>query len=178
MFDMEDRRLIKQWYVLHTRSRHESVVADGLLKKSMEIFLPKIRVRSTRRDRKLMIHVPLFPGYVFLKTDLHPHTHLDVVKTAGVVRLIGTQHGPVPVAEDTIASLKIMVASDMPIVTGHRLQPGDRVLVVNGPLTGVIGTFARYRNQGRVVVHIEALGQFAGVDVQENDVEVLPPILG
>ncbi len=174
---MEDRRLLRQWYVLHTRSRHEVVVTDGLAKKSMEVFLPKIRVRSARRDRKVMIHVPLFPGYVFLKTDLHPHTHLEIVKTAGVVRLIGTQHGPVPVAENTIESLKIMVTSEMPIVTGHRLQPGDRVMVVNGPLTGVIGTFARYRNQGRVVVNIEALGQYAGVDVQAEDVEVLPPIL-
>lgn len=173
---MEDRRLLKQWYVLHTRSRHESVVADGLLKKSMDVFLPKIRVRSTRRDRRVMIHIPLFPGYVFLKTDLHPHTHLEVVKTAGVVRLIGTQQGPVPVAEDTIASLKIMVASEMPILTGNRLQPGDRVVVVNGPLTGVIGTFVRYRNQGRVVVNIEALGQFAGVEVQDTDIEKLPAI--
>jgi len=173
---MEDRRLMRQWYVLHTRSRHESVVSDGLSKKSMEVFLPRIKVRSTRRDRRVMIHVPLFPGYVFLKTDLHPHTHLEIVKTAGVVRLIGTHQGPVPVAEDTIASLKIMVASELPIVTGNRLQPGDQVLVVNGPLTGVIGTFARYRNQGRVVVNIEALGQFAGVEVQDTDIEILPAI--
>jgi len=174
---MEDRRLLRQWYVLHTRSRHESVVSDGLSKKSMEVFLPKIKVRSARRDRKAMIHIPLFPGYVFIKTDLHPHTHLEVVKTAGVVRLLGTHQGPVPVAEETIASLKIMVAAEMPIITGQRLQPGDRVMVVIGPFAGVIGTFVRYRNQGRVVVNIEALGQFAGVDVQEEDIEILPPIL-
>lgn len=167
---------MRQWYVLHTRSRHESVVTDGLSKKSMEVFLPRIKVRSPRRDRRVMIHVPLFPGYVFLKTDLHPHTHLEIVKTAGVVRLIGTQQGPVPVAEDTIASLKIMVASELPIDTGNRLQPGDRVVVVNGPLTGVTGTFVRYRNQGRVVVNIEALGQFAGVEVQDTDIEILPAI--
>ena len=173
---MENRRLMKLWYVLHTRSRHENVVTEGLSNKNMHVFLPMVKVRSTRRDRKVMIHVPLFPGYVFLKTDLHPHTHLEIVKTAGVVRLIGTQQGPVPVAEDTIASLKIMVASEMPIVTGNRLQPGDRVVVVNGPLTGVVGTFVRYRNQGRVVVNIEALGQFAGVEVQDTDIETLPAI--
>jgi transcription elongation factor/antiterminator RfaH len=174
---MEDRRLLRQWYVLHTRSRHESVVSDGLSKKALEVFLPKVKVRSKRRDRKAMVHVPLFPGYVFVKTDLHPHHHLEVVKTFGVVRLIGTQQGPVPVAEETIASLKIMVAAEMPIITGQRLQPGDRVMVVNGPFAGVIGTFVRYRNQGRVVVNIEALGQFAGVEVPEEDLEILPPIL-
>jgi transcription termination/antitermination protein NusG len=175
--DMEDRRLLRQWYALHTKSRHEGVVNEGLSKKSMEVFLPRVKVRSARKDRKAMIHIPLFPGYLFIKTDLHPHTHVEILKTIGVVRLIGSKQGPVPVTEETIGSLKIMLAAEMPIATGHRLQKGDRVLVVNGPLAGITGTFVRYRSQGRVVVNIEALGQFAGVDVSEEDIEILPPIL-
>ena len=70
----------RQWYVLHTKSRFENVVNDGLNKKTIEVFLPKIKVRSKRRDRKLMINVPLFPGYVFVKSDLHPDNHLEIVK--------------------------------------------------------------------------------------------------
>lgn len=173
----EEIRLTPQWYVLHTRSRHEGVVHEGLLKKSMEVFLPRVKVRSTRRDRKAMMHIPLFPGYLFIRTDLQPHTHVEVLKTTGVVRLIGTSQGPVPVPAETIHSLMIMVASEKPITTGYRLRPGDRVLVVRGPFAGVTGTFARYRNQGRVIVTIEALGQYASVDVDEEDVEILPPIL-
>ena len=165
------------WYVLHTKSRFENVVHDGLLKKNIEVYLPKIKVQSKRRDRRLMIRVPLFPGYVFVKTDLHPYQHLDIVKTVGAVRLIGTKDGPVPVPEDTIESLKIMVSVDQPILTGNRLKKGDRVMVLNGPLAGVTGTFVRYRGKGRVVVNIEALGQYAGVDVDENDVERVPDIL-
>ena len=165
------------WYVLHTKSRFENVVHDGLLKKNIEVYLPKIKVQSKRRDRRLMIRVPLFPGYVFVKTDLHPYQHLDIVKTVGAVRLIGTKDGPVPVPEDTIESLKIMVSVDQPILTGNRLKKGDRVMVLNGPLAGVTGTFVRYRGKGRVVVNIEALGQYAGVEVDENDVERVPDIL-
>jgi transcription elongation factor/antiterminator RfaH len=165
------------WYVLHTKSRFESVVHDGLLKKNIEVYLPKINVQSKRRDRRLMIRIPLFPGYVFVKTDLHPYQHLDIVKTVGAVRLIGTKDGPVPVPEDTIESLKIMVSVDQPITTGNRLKKGDRVMVLNGPLAGVTGTFVRYRGKGRVVVNIDALGQYAGVDVDENDVERVPEIL-
>ena len=165
------------WYVLHTKSRFENVVHDGLLKKNIEVYLPRIKVQSKRRDRRLMIRVPLFPGYVFVKTDLHPYHHLDIVKTVGAVRLIGTKDGPVPVPEDTIESLKIMVSVDQPILTGNRLKKGDRVMVLNGPLAGVTGTFVRYRGKGRVVVNIEALGQYAGVDVDENDVERVPDIL-
>lgn len=165
------------WYVLHTKSRFENVVQDGLFKKKIEVYLPKIKIPSRRRDRRMMIQVPLFPGYVFVKTDLNPHRHLEIVKTVGAVRLIGTKDGPVPVPVDTIESLKIMISSDQPIATGSRLRKGDPVMVLNGPFAGVTGTFIRYRGKGRVLVHIEALGQYAGVDVDENDVERMPGIL-
>jgi transcription elongation factor/antiterminator RfaH len=174
---MKDRKLERLWYALHTKSRHEKVVNDLLLKKSVEAYLPLVTVRSKRRDRKVMIRVPLFPGYVFVKTDLHPNSHLEVVKTAGAVRLLGNQQGPIAVPDQTIDSLQIMVDSNHPVTTGHRLKTGDKVMVVFGPFTGVVGTFVRYGGKGRVIVNIEALGQYAGVEVSEDDIEVIPKIL-
>ena len=174
---MNDPRLERQWYVLHTKSRHEKVVNDLLLKKSVEAYLPIITVSSKRKDRKAMIRVPLFPGYIFVKTDLHPDSHLEVVKTVGAVRLIGTKLQPVPVPDETIESLQIMIDSNNPVTTGHRLNAGDKVMVVYGPFTGVVGTFARYGGKGRVIVNIEALGQYAGVEVSEEYIEIIPKIL-
>ena len=174
---MEDRRLNRLWYVLHTKSRFENVVHGGLGKKSIEVFLPKITVRSKRRDRKAMIRIPLFPGYLFVKTDLAPESHLEIVKTAGAVRLIGSKHEPVSVPEETIDSLKIMVVGDHSVTTGSDLKKGDKVLVVGGPFVGVSGTFVRYGGKGRVVVNIEALGQYAGVEVSEDEIEIIPKIL-
>jgi len=164
------------WYVLHTKSRFENVVNDGLINKSMEAFLPKVQVRSKRRDRKAMITVPLFPGYLFVKTDLSPHNHLEIVKTTGAVRLIGTKNGPVPVSQTAIESLKIIVEGNNQVSTGYRLKNGDRVIVVSGPFAGVSGIFVRYRGQERVVVNIEALGQYASVEVHKDDVEILSEI--
>jgi transcription termination/antitermination protein NusG len=170
-------KLTYSWYVLHTKSRFENVVNEGLIKKSIEVFLPKIQVKSKRRDRKAMIRVPLFPGYLFVKSDLNPYEHLEIVKTVGAVRLIGNKEGPIPVPSDTIKSLEIMVGGDNTVITGTHLKKGDRVVVVYGPFAGVIGTFIRYRGKGRVIVDIQALGQFAGVDVSEEDIEKLPDIL-
>ncbi len=169
--------LVQSWYVLHTKSRFENVVHKGLISKSLEVFLPKIQVKSKRRDRKVMIRVPLFPGYIFVKTDLNPYEHIEIVKTTGAVRLVGSREGPVPVPMEAVESLKIMVAGDNLISTGKRFKKGDKVIVVAGPFTGVSGTFVRYRGKERVVVHIDALGQFAAVDVNEEDVEILPKIL-
>jgi transcription elongation factor/antiterminator RfaH len=174
---MKLSNLTYSWYVLHTKSRFENVVNEGLIKKSIEVFLPKVQVKSKRRDRKAMIRVPLFPGYLFVKSDLNPNEHLEIVKTVGAVRLIGNKDGPIPVPSDTIKSLEIMVGGNNPVITGTRFKKGDRVIVVYGPFAGVIGTFARYKGKGRVIVNIEALGQFAGVDVSEEDIEKLHEIL-
>ncbi|MDP6395994.1 MAG: UpxY family transcription antiterminator [Desulfobacterales bacterium] len=167
----------RSWYVLHTKSRFENVVNEGLIKKSMEVFLPKIQVSSRRQDRKLLIRVPLFPGYLFVKTDLDPYEHIEIVKTVGAVRLIGNRDGPIDVPSEAIESLKIMVRVDKPVITGTRLQKGDKVMVVVGPLAGVTGTFVHYKGKGRVIVNIKALDQFACVDVGEEDIEKLPEIL-
>jgi len=165
------------WYVLHTRSRFEQVVFDGLEKKSLETFLPKITVMSKRRDRRKKIRVPLFPGYVFTRSDLNAHERLEIVKTIGVVRLVGNKDGPISIPDEAIDSLRIMVAVDSPVETGTRFRKGDRVMVVEGPFAGVVGAFVRYRGFGRVVVAIEALGQYAAVDVPEEHVERLPDIV-
>jgi transcription antitermination factor NusG len=74
-------------------------------------------------------------------------------------------------------SLKIMVAADHPVTTGYSMKKGDKVLVIDGPFAGVTGTFVRYGGKGRVVVNIEALGQYAGIEVNEEDIEILPKIL-
>jgi len=166
----------RSWYVLHTRSRHEQVVFDGLTNKSLKAFLPKITVMSKRRDRRKKIRVSLFPGYLFIKSDLNVHERLEIVKTVGVVRIIGNKDGPLPVPDEAIDSLQIMVAGDNPVETGTRFRKGDRVMVVEGPFAGVVGTFVRYRGFMRVVVAIEALGQYAAVNVSEEDVEKLPEI--
>lgn len=171
---MNTNNLARSWYVLHTKSRFENVVNELLVKKSMEVFLPKVKVKSKRRDRKILIRIPLFPGYLFVKTDLNPYEHIEIVKTTGAVRLVGNKDCPISVAQDTIEALKIMAASDHPITTGARFKKGDRVIVIHGTFAGVTGTFVRYRGKGSVIVEVEALGQFAGVEVSEEDVEILP----
>ena len=174
---MPVKELKYSWYVFHTKSRFENVVNEGLIKKSIEVFLPKVQVRSKRRDRKVMIRVPLFPGYLFVRSNLNPYEHIEIVKTVGAVRLVGNKDGPLPVSPETVESLKIMVKGNHPVTTGTRFKKGDRVVVVYGPFTGVIGSFVRYGGKGRVIVNIDALGQFAGVDVNEEDIEILPEIL-
>jgi len=173
---MKKNKLVYSWYSLHTRSKFENVVFEGLEKKAFETFLPKIRVKSKRRDRKVMINAPLFPGYLFVKTNLNPSEHLEILKIIGAVRLLGNREGPVFVPDENIESLRIITNLDVEVVTGNLIRKGEKVIVVEGPFAGLTGIFLRYKGKGRVVVNIDTLGQSAGVEIREEDIEKLTDI--
>ncbi len=124
-----------------------------------------------------MIYKPLFPGYTFIKTNLDRYEHYGIVKAAGFVRIIGNRMGPLKVPEEAVASLKIMIATGLPVATGRRFRKKERIRVISGPFAGVMGYFSSYRGQGRVIVNIDALNQFAYVEIDEDDIEPLPEIL-
>lgn len=167
------------WFALLTRSNFEQTVYNSIIKKKIPAFLPKIKKKSTRKDRSLMIEVPLFRGYVFVKSTYTPSDQLNILKTVGAVRLLGNQTGPVPVPESQIDSLKILTSTNMDLITGANIQlkKGDLVMILEGPLAGVKGEFSRYKGKSRVVIKIDVLGQYAGVEVPEDNIEKISDFL-
>ncbi|VEN74270.1 Transcriptional antiterminator [Candidatus Desulfarcum epimagneticum] len=166
--------LSRSWHVIYTRSRFENVVLEGLRGKSMEAFLPRITVSRRRRDRRVALQVPMFPGYLFVKTDMAPSEHLEIKKTVGVVTLVGNAGGPIPVPDHAVESLQIMARADSGVATGRAVRAGSRVMVVGGPFAGVEGALVRRKGKGRVIVNIDPLDRFAGVEIDMDDIEVLP----
>jgi transcription antitermination factor NusG len=94
------------WYCIHTRSRHEDAVYQRLSDKKMQAFLPKLEVWSRRKDRRKKIQKALFPGYLFVYENLEPRRGLEILKTPGVVKILGNEAGPMPVPEIQIESIK------------------------------------------------------------------------
>jgi transcription antitermination factor NusG len=167
------------WFALLTRSNFEQTVHSCITKKKIETFLPTMKRKSRRKDRNLMIDVPLFPGYVFVRSTFEPAYQLQILKTIGAVRLLGNRSGPIPVPVTQIDSLKILTSANMDLVTGAsvQLKKGDPVMILEGPLAGLRGEFTRYKGKGRVVINIDALGQYAGVDVALDNVEKISDLL-
>lgn len=156
-----------KWYAIHTRSRFEQKVYDGIKGKSIEVFLPKIQVMSRRKDRRKKILVPLIPGYVFVNTDLNPEEYLSILQTVGVVRMIGFKSTPVPANDDEIASLMILDGTDRTVQNRDYMKKGDRIMIMEGPLKGLIGFYLHHKGEGdKVVVSIELLSRSLEVSIE------------
>ncbi|MEH0019041.1 MAG: UpxY family transcription antiterminator [Desulfobacter sp.] len=168
-----------QWFALLTRSNFEQTVYTSICKKRIDAFLPKMRKPSRRKDRKLMIETPLFPGYIFVKSTRASADQLQILKTTGAVRLLGSTQGPIPVPEQQISSLKLLTSASQDLITGSivQLKKGDPVVILEGPMAGLKGEFYRHKGSGRVIVKINLLGQYAGLEVDSNNVEKIPNLL-
>jgi len=131
------------WYVVHTRSRHEYKVNSGLVQKNLTTFLPEIELWSKRKDRKKKIFTPLFPGYIFAEAvSLDNETKLAILKTAGVVRILGKKENsePIPVPDSKIDAIRRLVNSKTEIFTMQFPREGEPARIMDGPFAGIEGT--------------------------------------
>jgi transcription antitermination factor NusG len=66
-----------------------------------------------------------------------------------------------------IQSLMILNGTDRTVQNRDYMQYGDMVMVMEGPLKGLIGFYLRHKDQGdRVVVSIELLHRSLEVDIE------------
>jgi len=160
------------WYVVHLRYRHEAKVQSGLESQGLEVFLPIVTVRSRRRDRVQLLEEPLFPGYLFVRTDLNPQAYHGIIRHQGVVRILGNKGCCTPVVPETVTSIQAVLESGRFFDAWPRLVIGRQVRVVSGPLCGAIGTILRHKpGKRRLVVGVDLLGRAIAVDLEEESVE-------
>ena len=160
------------WYVIHVRSKHEAKVEAALQHKGLEIFLPRITVRSRRQDRRVQLQVPLFPGYLFVHTDLEPSNYHKIIGHHGVVRFLGINSHPTPVYSPKVESIKAIVQSDRPYYPWAYLGQGRQVRIMEGPLAGTIGIILRRKEKLRhLVVAVELFQRSVAVELEDEAVE-------
>lgn len=158
------------WYVVHTRSRHEYKVNTRLIQKNLTTFLPEIESWSKQKDRKKKILSPLFPGYVFAEAPiLDNETKLTILKTAGVVRILGKKENsePVPVPDNKINAIRSFVNSKTEIFTLQFPREGEPARIIDGPFAGIEGTVVKRNVEKELfVVSIELLQRSVAIKLK------------
>jgi transcription termination/antitermination protein NusG len=160
------------WYSIYVQCRHEARVESALQHKGVEVFLPRVTSLSRRRDRRLLVKVPLFPGYLFVRTDLDSYGYREILRAPGIVRVLGLNGSPTPVYPETIESVMAIVDSDQPFYPWPYLKAGSLVRVVDGPLAGVVGVILeRKEKKRRLIVSVELFHRSVAVELDEEGVE-------
>ena len=164
--ELEDRDI--HWYAAYTRANHEKRIAQELVRRSVEHYLPLYESVRKWKDRRVRLQMPLFPGYIFVRLALRDR--LRVLEVPGVARLVGFHGQPTPVPEEDLEAVRTCLAGHRRVEPHRYIQRGQRVRVISGPLTGLSGIVVRQRNSTRFVISLELLKRSVAVELEAADV--------
>lgn len=155
------------WYALRTRARHEKRTHDLLQAAGHESFAAVARVERTWSDRTCRVGMPLFAGYIFVRTALSRIG--DVLRWPGAVDLVRTDGVPAPVRGEEMASVMRLAhgvdeTGRIPCDVDY-LEPGARVRVEGGPFDGMVGRLLGERGRNQVAIRLDALRLARAVSV-------------
>jgi len=161
------------WFAVKVRSGHEKRTATVLHYKGYEWFLPLYRCQRRWSDRMKELDLPLFPGYLFCRFDVC--NRLPILKTTGVLGIVGLGRTPIPVETREISALESIVKAGAPVQPWPFLEVGRQVRIEHGALRGLEGIVLDCKTQCRLVVSVTLLQRSVAVEIGRDWVSVLPP---
>ena len=164
----QPQALGSSWYAIYTRPRHEKRVAEQLTERHLESCLPLCGEVHRWKDRMKEVFLPLFPGYVFVRTGLD--NRQQILRLPGVVRFVGFGGTPVPIPESQVEALRHAMRSGIPFERHYYLQVGQYVKVCRGPLQGTAGILVRCKGAHRLVLSIDIIQRSIAVEVEVSEV--------
>jgi transcription antitermination factor NusG len=162
---------MENWYAVHTRARHERVVAQRLIEQGVTTFLPLVTEVHRWSDRRKSVELPLFGCYVFVRLAPTGEERLRILRIDGVFKFVGTRGLGTPIAEAQINAVRTLIGQQVPWTAHPFLQIGQRVRVRGGALDGVEGILLSRNEDNTLVVSIDAIQRSMAVRIQGYDVE-------
>lgn len=160
------------WYAVSTRSRQEKVAASMLDSFGVPNFLPLTSEKRQWSDRKQVVTVPLFPGYLFVRIPKLRELQLLVLKVPGIVSFIGNHNGAQAIPDAEIDAVRIVTLHRVPCKPCPLPEAGTRVRIVRGVLAGIEGTLVRSGSDKNLVLSVEMIQQSIAMRVDSLDIEL------
>lgn len=161
------------WYALHTRSRHEKLVAQRLSEGGIQTFLPLVTETHRWSDRKKTVQLPLFSCYVFAKAAPQRLDRLSPARLEGVLGIVGRRGEGTPIPDAQIEAVRFVVERALPWSSHPFLKIGQRVRVRGGALEGLEGILVSRSGNHTLVISVNALERSLAVRVEGYQVEAI-----
>ena len=161
-----------RWYAVYTWARHEKAVARHFEERGLTYFLPLYQAVHRWNKRSSRVSLPLFPGYVFVRTAVRER--IQPLQVPGVLHYAGSGVTPTPIADDEIEALRKILISGKEVGPHPYLSAGNPVQIVAGPLTGLRGIVQRTKAGNRFVLSVETIRQSIAVELDGFQIASVP----
>ena len=162
----------KRWLAAYVTMHHEKKVRDHRTSLKIANFLPVPTEIRQWSDRKKKVERVLIPMMIFVNVDTEEQQR--VVRLPSIIRylVLRGEHQPSEIPPSQMNSFKFMLDnSDNQVdFSSNNLQPGEKVRVIKGSLTGLEGELVDIDGKSKIAIRIEQLG-CAVVELKASSIE-------
>lgn len=159
------------WYALHVITGKELDIKRYLIEGGIDSFAPRRKLRERKFGEWQNVERILFPGYVFVKTNMHEKIYYKLTSVSGVINILkGASENPTPIDEEEM-KLVFRFASDKDLVEISDIifDDNQRIKVISGPLQGYEGNILKVeRRRFRAKVNFTIAGKEKIVELGIN----------
>ena len=157
---------MKYWLVATYKINEIKRVESNLTNQSFDYYLPKIITRKNNRNPKEEV---MFPGYIFINTDIDRYS--SVKYTKGIKNVVKFGDNFSHMTNEEIKSIRSVEKSSRlePLVSKIRI--GQEVNIKSGSFKGNIAKICSLPSKKRVGILLHILGSFKRIDISEKDLK-------
>ncbi|HEX9513246.1 MAG TPA: UpxY family transcription antiterminator [Puia sp.] len=145
------------WYLIYTKPRHEKKVSQRLTEMNINSFLPTRKILRNWHDRKKYVDEPLFPSYIFIYLN-DMQNYYEGIDAEGALYYVRSGKEISRVSDSVIDGIKLVANKGENIeVSSNSFQPGRRLVISQGALTGLSCEVIRFDNKQKLLVRVELL---------------------
>ena len=170
----------RRWYVIHTYSGYEDVVAKNLKQRienlSMEdkifnVLVPKEKKIRIKNGKRKVIEEKIYPGYILVEMVVTDDSWYVVRNTPRVTGFIGAGTTPVPVKEKEINNLRSRIGVEEPKYK-IKFKKDDLVKIVDGPFKDLEGKVDEIDlERGKIKVLVNMFGRDTPVELDSLQIK-------
>ena len=155
----------KRWYVALVRMHHEKKVAERLNKMGIENFVPVQQELHQWSDRRKMVESvsaasDVYKRQVFVHVDAKERKEVLSFSTVSRYMVMRGESSPTIIPDEQMARFRFMLdySKDVISMNSAPLARGEKVRVIKGPLTGLVGELVTVDGKSKIAVRLNMLG--------------------
>jgi transcriptional antiterminator NusG len=121
------------------------------------VFLPlrnHVRIYGKKRES---VQLPLFPGYLFVYMSAGLNARVKILRTTGVIGLLGNRFYESQISDSEIEALKTVVKHQLDYENWPMPSVGQEVRIRGGCLDGMRGLLIRTNGDYRFTVKVSLI---------------------
>jgi transcriptional antiterminator RfaH len=149
------------WFLIYCKPKQENRAEENLKRQGFDVFNPSIKVIKNKIGcKKIVTSEPLFPRYLFIKTDPNIKAIAPISSTFGVANFVkfGDRHATA--SDNLIAEIKCNLEKQLALVGSlETIQKGDEIYINGHGFDNMKAIYCNPCGNMRAIILMNILGK-------------------